>query len=45
MIKRESWAVALTCASILMGLLPSVVLALILQRFVVRGLVAGALKG
>jgi multiple sugar transport system permease protein len=36
---------SLTCASILMGLLPSVVLALILQRFVVRGLVAGALKG
>lgn len=36
---------SLVCACILMGLLPSVVLALILQRYVVRGLLAGALKG
>jgi multiple sugar transport system permease protein len=36
---------SLVSASILMGLLPSVVLALLLQRYVVRGLVAGALKG
>jgi len=35
----------LVCACILMGLLPSVVLALLLQRYVVRGLTAGALKG
>jgi multiple sugar transport system permease protein len=36
---------SLVCASILMGLLPSVALALLLQRYVVRGLTAGALKG
>ncbi|NLE75436.1 MAG: carbohydrate ABC transporter permease [Chloroflexi bacterium] len=36
---------AVVCACILVGLLPSVILALILQRYVVRGLTAGALKG
>jgi multiple sugar transport system permease protein len=36
---------SLVCASILMGLLPSVALALLLQRYVVSGLTAGALKG
>lgn len=36
---------SLVCACILMGLLPSVALALLLQRYVVRGLTAGALKG
>lgn len=36
---------SLVCASILMGLLPSVALALLLQRYVTRGLLAGALKG
>jgi len=29
----------------LLGLLPTVVLVLVLQKYVVRGLVAGALKG
>jgi multiple sugar transport system permease protein len=36
---------SLVCACILMGLLPSVALALLLQRYVTRGLLAGALKG
>jgi len=36
---------SLVCACILMGLLPSVILALLLQRYVVSGLTAGALKG
>jgi multiple sugar transport system permease protein len=36
---------SLVCACILLGLLPSVALALLLQRYVVRGLTAGALKG
>lgn len=35
----------LASASVLLGVLPSVVLALLLQRYVVRGLTAGALKG
>lgn len=36
---------SLVCACILMGMLPSVLLALLLQRYVTRGLLAGALKG
>jgi len=36
---------SLVCACILLGLFPSVVLALLLQRYVTRGLLAGALKG
>ncbi|MBC7223586.1 MAG: carbohydrate ABC transporter permease [Anaerolineae bacterium] len=36
---------SLICACILMGLLPSVALALLLQRYVVSGLTSGALKG
>lgn len=36
---------SLVCACILMGLLPSVALALLLQRYVVSGLTSGALKG
>jgi multiple sugar transport system permease protein len=35
----------LTSACVVMGVIPSVVLALVLQRYVVRGLIAGALKG
>jgi len=35
----------LISASVLLGVLPSVILALALQRYVVRGLTAGALKG
>jgi multiple sugar transport system permease protein len=43
----NDWHVYYTLASafVLLGVIPSVVLALLLQRYMVRGLTAGALKG